>query len=197
MMTPTRTQLKNHSVIVFIWSFLFVMLLFACSDESTPLNFETTSPVCPPEAPYGCNVGDTLKDWSFVDCDENSVSLHDVCGNNAVLVYIFYGWCSSCFDFIRNASDLQAEYASRGLEAVIVVVEDTLSRPVTSDYCSALRDTYSLSWTLAMDPEAQIAQCGNSGTVILLNESGKIVFKRDDATTQAIRTAIDQELDSP
>lgn len=168
------------------------------SGDSDPECEAACSPVCPPEAPHGCKIGKTLKDWVFNDCEGNSVSIHDLCGADALLVYVFYGWCNSCFDFLREASQLHDNYSSRGLEVVIISIENSLFEPVTEEYCLGLRETFTIPWTLTMDPEASFEDCGGgTGTAILLNESGRIVFKRDDATMLAIKTAIEKELDSP
>jgi hypothetical protein len=48
--------------------------------------------VCPPIGPFGYDEGDVLTNITLSDCDGRQVSLHDLCGANAGLIFNFYGW---------------------------------------------------------------------------------------------------------
>ena len=48
--------------------------------------------VCPPDGLPGFEVGDTLTDINFLNCDGEVVSLHDLCGKRTGLIFNFYGW---------------------------------------------------------------------------------------------------------
>ena len=41
---------------------------------------------------FGTDVGDTLGDWSLLDCDGVEHSFHDLCALRAVHIFAFAGW---------------------------------------------------------------------------------------------------------
>ena len=47
---------------------------------------------CPPDGPYGLNVGDIAPDVTLKDCDGNSYSVHDLCDGAAAWIFGFTGW---------------------------------------------------------------------------------------------------------
>jgi peroxiredoxin len=161
------------------------------ADREPCENPETT---CPPTGPFGGDLGNQLPDLQLADCDGQTVSLHELCGANAGLIYHFYGWCASCFDFVRGLNDLYDSHHPRGLKILMIVAEDPLQQPATLEYCQALRDTIGLQVRMVYDPDGSFAPYGGAGYAIVIAENTEIVFKRDDATTQAVITAIALEL---
>lgn len=49
-------------------------------------------PICPPPEPTGYEVGDNVVDLQLTECDGTPMSLHDLCGADAALVFNYYGW---------------------------------------------------------------------------------------------------------
>lgn len=150
--------------------------------------------VCPPPPPYGVTAGTTLTDLTFQDCAGNPIHLFDLCGANAGMVYFFYAWCASCFDFVRELPTLNQTYQARGLKTILIIAQDSLSRPATLDYCQKLKEAFGLEVAVVIDPNEQFASYGSAGTLLLTNERGRIVFLRDNASLAVIQAAIEQEL---
>lgn len=108
---------------------------------------------CPPEGPFGVDVGDTLADATLVDCDGVPFSLHALCDRPAVALFTFAGWCPPC----RSAAEAApADYAALlaldpDAEMVIVVAETNLFETPTLAYCEAIRDGYGLTMKVLVD----------------------------------------------
>jgi hypothetical protein len=47
---------------------------------------------CPPEGPFGINVGDTMVDVELKDCDGKSYSLHDLCSYDGTWIFGYADW---------------------------------------------------------------------------------------------------------
>lgn len=48
--------------------------------------------LCPPKAPYGTQLGDNLKDITLKDCDGNTFTFHQLCGEDAIYLNLFAAW---------------------------------------------------------------------------------------------------------
>jgi hypothetical protein len=48
--------------------------------------------LCPPAEPFGTEVGETLPEVEFTDCDGNQYTLHDLCQFEAGWFFTFAGW---------------------------------------------------------------------------------------------------------
>ena len=192
-----------------VWlALLLALVAAACDGNTSPLGAsdgDNTEPesegeqeqapvVCPPPPPYGVTPGTTLTDLTFQDCAGKPVTLFELCGANAGLVYSFYAWCTSCFDFVRELPTLSKTYQARGLKVILLVAQDSLSRPATLAYCQELKTTFALDVIVAIDPEERFSIYGDTGTVLLSNEAGRIVFLRENASEAVMKAAIEAEL---
>jgi len=149
---------------------------------------------CPPPGPFGYEPGATVTDLTLLDCDGAPVSLHDLCGASAGLVVNFYGWCPSCYDFLRLANELTVSRGDRGFRAIAVVSENPIEEPATAEYCRAIRARFAPAATVVYDPDGAIEAYGTTDLAMVTDRSAKIVFKRRDATERAVTTAVDREL---
>lgn len=152
------------------------------------------TPVCPPPEPHGHDVDSTLTNLTFEDCDGTPVALHDLCGANAGLVFNFYGWCTGCYRFLSEANAIHQDYASAGLVTIIVVSEDAIERPATSEYCQTIREQYDLQMTVVADPEGTLEAYGDADLVMITNDYAEIIFKRIGPTVDTIRSVLEGEL---
>ena len=170
-----------------------VLTLLACGPAATPDPAPAKpATVCPPPGPYGYERGATIADLRFDDCDGNPVSLHDLCGADAGLVVNFYGWCPSCYDFVRLAGEL--DKSRSGLATFVVITEDPAQAPASADYCDSIRTRYGLSGTVAIDPAKALEAYGTTDLVMVTGRSGKIAFLRNNATEAAVTAAVDEQL---
>ncbi|MBI5482582.1 MAG: redoxin family protein [Deltaproteobacteria bacterium] len=149
---------------------------------------------CPPPAPWGYEVGDRLTNLDFADCDGQSVDLHSLCGRVGVVV-AFYGWCASCPHYAELADSLMQEYGSRGLTALVVVVEDGLREPASAACCAEVRDYLGLTVATVIDPAHTLEAYGDTDLVVISDRGGHIVFKRQGPDDHAVRTAVEAALE--
>lgn len=63
-------------------------------DTCDDLDCQPTSggAVCPPLAPFGVEVGDTMPDLVLKSCDDGDVSLHSLCEKEAVWLFGYADW---------------------------------------------------------------------------------------------------------
>lgn len=52
----------------------------------------TGGAVCPPAAPYGIEVGETMPDLVLKSCDDGEISLHTLCEKEAVWLFGYADW---------------------------------------------------------------------------------------------------------
>ena len=64
----------------------------ACEDGFACIEGNCAVWNCPPEAPFGTQVGDLLHPFEYQDCDGNWHSLHDLCGQPAALFNLLAGY---------------------------------------------------------------------------------------------------------
>jgi len=140
-------------------------------------------------------VDETITDVSFLDCDDNPVTLHDLCGQNAAVVVNFYGWCTGCYRIMGETNRWLEEYGQYGLSPIVVITEDTLEVPATAEYCDRIRAQYDLEATVVYDPDHRFESLyGGADTVLIANEHLEIVMLRRSATLLAIERSLIEEL---
>jgi hypothetical protein len=152
------------------------------------------APLCPPQAPFGYQVGDTATNLVFPRCDGGQVELHDLCEARVAMVVNVYTWCPSCLANAELASALALEHADRGLESLIVVSEDAYQRPATAALCREIRDYYQLAGIVAYDPDGALATYGTTDLVVLTSPGAIIYFQRRGASEAAITQAVEAGL---
>lgn len=111
---------------------------------------------CPPHAPFGTEVGDTLPNVELVDCDGDPYSLHDLCPREVGYVFELSGWCPPCRDFATQADELYRGFragAEDRFEMFFVVAENDEGGPADAAFCRTIRDQYGLSMPVLYQPE--------------------------------------------
>lgn len=151
-------------------------------------------PACPPAAPYGYEVGDSVADLAFVTCDDTPFTLHDVCGARVAMIVNVYTWCPGCLDNAELARDLHAVHGREGLHPLVVIGEDAYQEPATAELCRQVRDYYELPATVVYDPVGALAIYGTTDLVMLTDVAGRIYFKRRGASAEVITMAVEAGL---
>lgn len=160
----------------------------SCSEEAC-------GATCPPTGPFGSDPNETITDVSFLDCDGNPVTLHDLCGQNAAIVVNFYGWCTGCYRIMGETNRWLEDYGEYGFRPIVVITEDTLETPATADYCDRIRAQYDLEATVVYDPEHNFENLyGGADTVLITNQHAEIIMLRRSATLLAIERTLVEEL---
>ena len=152
---------------------------------------------CRATAPYGLALGETIEDLVFRDCFGMPSSIHGSCGSKATVIVNFYGWCTSYYDYLALADELQSTYGDRGLASMIVITESTLETPPTLAYCAWISERYDIRAATVIDEQAKLEQLGAADLVVVLDRDGKIVMQRIGPTKSAVVDAIEQELARP
>ncbi len=174
---------------------MLALFLLACEPAPDAKPADTSPPVnwtCPPEGTQGVDVGDTVLDLVFRDCESQDVRLHDQCGTGPTLMMNMAGWCGPCYDHLDLAIELMAAHAS--LSLVVAIGEDPLSEPADAAYCADLRDLYGGAGHWLMDHEQQMEAYGGPGTLVILDPEGVVLFNRDDAIDSVIVDAVEAAL---
>jgi hypothetical protein len=176
-----------------------LLLVFAASGCGDDARTETSTPeagstTCTPAGPTGLELGHTMEDLAFEGCDGASTSVHAFCGAKATVIVNFYGWCTTCYDYLDLADSLHAKYGSQGVEAIVVLTETAMRTPPTVEYCAKLRDQSESSVTTVMDLTRRLEQVGKADLVVVLDRNGKIVLSRIGPTENTVIAAIEQEL---
>ena len=66
----------------------------AMVEADTPPDME--GPTCPPEGPFGTEVGEVMPDVSLPDCDGQLHSVRELCSQDAAWLFVFAEWCPAC-----------------------------------------------------------------------------------------------------
>lgn len=165
-----------------------------------PLPDSVRVPRCPPRAPFGSEVGDTVEDLVFYDCDGAAHTLHELCAREAVWVYQFAEWCEPCQAFVRTHVNAiyEAKRAAYGaqFEAWVVISENSEQGQPDAAFCSTVRARYGLQMPVLFDPTGEFQRTfqvvPNEMNLILSDES-RIEFIGPLTSTQ-VSTQIDRAI---
>jgi len=127
-----------------------------------------------PAGPYGTRYGDTMENHCFETCrcqgaqpQAETVCMEDFLGAKAILFSVHTGWCSSCAEQAAGLeNDLYRPYHQDGLEIILMFFEDEYRSSERGDLlrlCCAERQGYGMTFTVAIDPGAQIVDRYFSG----------------------------------
>ncbi len=159
---------------------------------------DMAGPLCPPEAPFGNNVGDTLPSVALEDCDGNEVNIQSLCRAQVGWIFEFAEWCPPCQRLARNMNDLQAEYAPLGVESIVVISQNSSFRNPNQSDCQRIRDQYNLNnLTVLYDSQGTFRSALGvpaNDINILTGPGAEIIFKRQYAGESGVTNAIDAEL---
>lgn len=113
-------------------------------------------PVCPPQAPFGPNVGDRIGDITLYDCAGTPVQLHSLCETDVVWLWELAEWCSPCRRFADGEYDAiyeryETRYGDRFTAMAIITADDQLNLP-NQVICEEMRETYGIDAPLYFDP---------------------------------------------
>ena len=89
------------------------------------------------------------------------------------------------------------KYADQGLVAYLIIIQDKLGLPPTSTFCQQWKSTNNPTMKLLIDPTGATGIYGPKETSLVINETGKIVFKAYGDKTKPLEDAIQLELATP
>lgn len=152
---------------------------------------------CPPEGPYGTAEGDAAMDYILTRCDGSSVTVHELCGNDANLIVGFAGWCPPC---IAHAPLWQSGFEARGdasLGMYFVVNETNLGATPDAAYCTGTMESFGLTIPVLFDPTGGFASAfgiASNDSTIVLNAELQIIDKGQYRAPDTVFADIDELL---
>jgi cytochrome c biogenesis protein CcmG, thiol:disulfide interchange protein DsbE len=120
----------------------------------------------------GTQVGNPAPDFQLPKIDGATVSLADLRGKPAVIVF-WASWCSSCKEEAPRINALATEYAGKGVRVLGINVKDSLAGAEVG------AKEFGIRYPVARDPEASVARSyGVRGTptVIFLDRKGVVRY---------------------
>lgn len=113
--------------------------------------------VCPPVGPFGTGEGEVAADVTLFDCEGNEVRLHELCEAEVSWLFEFADWCPPCRSFASSdLEDVWTTYSAMGVQAYMVVSEDSDFAVADAADCAEIRDRYSLTMPVLYDPTGAV-----------------------------------------
>jgi hypothetical protein len=158
-----------------------------------------------PDGPYGTEYRDTIESFMVEECicqggqaTGRDLELRDFLGSRIVLVTIHSGTCPySQQQALSMERDLQEPYYDEGLEILLLLSADdqgSSERQALLDFCCDYKSRYGLSFTVAIDPDAELAQqLIQQGTPfnMLLDEEMVIRYKMEGDLPEVLKGNIE------
>ncbi|HZF38901.1 MAG TPA: TlpA disulfide reductase family protein [Blastocatellia bacterium] len=120
----------------------------------------------------GAQVGNHAPDFQLVRTDGSPVSLADMRGKPAVIVF-WSAWCSSCKEEAPRINALAAEYERKGVRVLGIDIKDSAARTE-----SGIRE-FGIRYAVARDPDASVAhayQVTGTPTIVFLDREGVVRY---------------------
>ncbi len=154
--------------------------------------------MCPPQAPYGKDVGDTATNVTLYDCDGKPVQLHSLCAKKAAAVFTFAIWCPVCKAHMDNGEPqaLYAKHQADDFDMFVVVTQTATGATASEAHCKSVRDSYGLKMPVLVDKDdalsTSLGVAVNSGA-LALSRGARIELKKSygfDALAASIPTLL-------
>ena len=126
-------------------------------DSTTPPDGAVAGPGCPPQGPFGTNVGSVVPNATVMDCDGNDVTLHSLCDGDAVWISMFADWCPPCRSFARDNMETVWQSHRDRINGLVIVTANMSYGSPTQELCAEIRDRYELTIPIAFDPTGAAA----------------------------------------
>lgn len=120
----------------------------------------------------GTEVGDLAPDFQLTQLDGSKLSLEDLRGQPAVLVF-WASWCQFCREEAPNVNKLAEEFAARGVRVFGVNVRESQVRTE-----SGIKD-FGIRYSVVRDADGKTARDYNVEgipTVLFLDREGKVQY---------------------
>lgn len=120
----------------------------------------------------GTSIGDTAPDFQLDRVDGTPVTLGDLRGQPAVLVF-WTAWCPVCREEAPHINQLAAEFEPRGVRVLGINIKDSHARTE-----AGIRD-FRIRYQVARDADATIARrykVTGTPTIVFLNSGGIVSY---------------------
>lgn len=165
------------SVLLVIALLLAGIILVGCSSGSgagsqPPATRARAKDSEAPAAKVGAGVGNTAPDFRLTRMDGSAVSLGDLRGGPAVLVF-WTAWCPACKEEAPHVNELAAKYGPRGVRVLGINIMDSEARAA-----GGIKE-FGIRYDVARDPDASVTrlyQVTGTPTIILLDRGGVVRY---------------------
>jgi len=120
----------------------------------------------------GTQVGNPAPDFQLPRIDGATVSLADMRGKPAVIVF-WASWCSACKEETPRINALAAEYSAKGVRVLGINVKDSVAGAEVGV------KEFGIKYPVARDPDASVARAYNvrgTPTVVFLDRKGVVRY---------------------
>jgi len=166
--------------------FTFILVLASCRKHEKPVaqGDGTTAPQPPvksapaAQTATGIEIGAVMPDYSATWLDGSKFELATT-RDKVVLLNLWATWCGPCRYEIPELQRLHAKFQAKGFEVIGVSVDESGVESV-KQFVAEQKMTY----PVVLDPEGKlgaILQTSVLPTTVLLDRSGKIIWKRYSA----------------
>ena len=124
------------------------------------------------EAKVGTEVGSTAPDFRLQKMDGSQISLADLQGRPAVLIF-WTAWCPVCKEEAPVFNALAEKYEPRGVQVVGINIQDSIARTQ-----GGIKD-FGIRYAVARDADASVARrysVKGTPTIILLDHKGVVQY---------------------
>ena len=122
--------------------------------------------------PRGAAIGNIAPDFQLARTDGSPVSLADLRGKPAVLVF-WTAWCPTCKEEAPHFNQLAAEYEQRGVRVLGINIQDSVARSA-----EGVKD-FGIRYAVARDADASVARrygVVGTPTIVFLDSRGVVRY---------------------
>lgn len=126
----------------------------------------------PVTAKTGSAIGDTAPNFQLASIGGASISLADLRGQPAVLVF-WTAWCPVCKEEAPQFNQLAAQYEPRGVRVLGINIQDSLARTE-----SGIKD-FGIRYAVVRDADAAVARLykvTGTPTIVILDRRGTVRY---------------------
>ena len=126
----------------------------------------------PVTAKTGTAIGDTAPNFQLASIDGAPISLADLRGQPAVLVF-WTAWCPVCKEEAPQFNQLAAQYEPRGVRVLGINIQDSLARTE-----SGIKD-FGIRYAVVRDADAAVARLykvTGTPTIVFLDRQGTVRY---------------------
>ena len=148
-----------------------------------------------PSMGEGFATGDLLSPLEFFDCAGQSVWTEDLCGARATWIYLVHAWCGECRHLSEQMEQIAAEYASKGVLVVQLLIHSYTHQLPTAQDCSEWQTEFQLIQAKTLhDPLVKnilLQESQQTGLSVFLDQDFRIHSKMNVYDADPIRAELD------
>ncbi len=176
LIKEVNVQMKKWKIAALLVGALTVAAVFiGCSLSNSKAETSIASaPATTKEssAKIGTEIGNTAPDFQLAKMDNSPMSLADLRGQPAVLVF-WTAWCPVCKEEAPHFNQLAAQYEPKGVRVLGININDSLARAE-----SGIKE-FGIRYAVARDADASVThryKVAGTPTIIFLDRNGVVRY---------------------